>query len=103
MKRIVVAIDTSNTDTTNVALIIDGQRFEKYIESKQLKSQTALPLIEELLREHDVAVGEISEISLHAGPGSFTGLRVGAAIANALGYTLHVPVNGQDKPIIPSY
>ena len=103
MKRIVLAIDTSDSDTTKVALTIDGSRFEKMTASKQLKSQTVLPLIEELMKERGVVAGEISEISVHTGPGSFTGLRVGAAIANALGLLLHIPINGQAKPIIPSY
>ena len=39
----------------------------------------------------------IDAIEVNAGPGSFTGLRVGASIANALSFALGIPVNG--KPL----
>ncbi len=103
MKHIILAIDTSDSETTHVALSFDGKRFEKTSQSKILKSQTVLPLIEELLRDAHVSLSDISEITFHTGPGSFTGLRVGAAIANALGLLLDVPVNGKHGQVSPSY
>lgn len=103
LKRIVLFIDSSEQDTARVGLEIDGKRFEKAAQSKHLKAQTVLPFIEELLEEHHFAASDISEITVYTGPGSFTGLRVGAAIANTLGVLLHIPVNGQWNPIIPSY
>lgn len=96
-------IDTSAINTAHVALEIDGKRHEKTSESKILKSQTLLPLIEELLGEHEMKLADITAISLALGPGSFTGLRVGASVANALGYLLGVPVNGKKALAIPSY
>jgi tRNA threonylcarbamoyladenosine biosynthesis protein TsaB len=38
---------------------------------------------------------QIKEIEVNLGPGSFTGLRVGVSVANALAWTLKVPVNGK--------
>ena len=68
-------------------------------------SQVLLPLIEKLLvkqiqtRLHPQGVGSIwdqlERIEVETGLGSFTGLRVGVAIANALGYALGIPVNGK--------
>lgn len=101
--KILLFIDSSEQNTARVGLEIDGKRFEKTSTSKILKAQMVLPLIEGLLQEHNLAPSQISEIFIHAGPGSFTGLRVGAAIANALRFILHVPVNGQNKPVFPSY
>ncbi len=101
--KIILFIDSSEQDAVKVGLEIDGKRFEKTMKSKILKAQTTLPLIEELLKEHKLTPQDVSEIMVHTGPGSYTGLRVGAAIANALGYMLHIPVNGQNKPVIPSY
>ena len=47
---------------------------------------------------------DITEIEVHTGPGSFTGLRVGIAVATTLGKLLNIPVNGQIDPnITPKY
>ncbi len=100
---IILFVDSSEQDTVMVGLEMDGKRFEKTSKSKILKAQAILPLIEELMSEHSIIPADISGITVHPGPGSFTGLRVGAAIANILGVLLNVPVNGGKTPIIPSY
>jgi tRNA threonylcarbamoyladenosine biosynthesis protein TsaB len=48
--------------------------------------------IESLLKLHDKSLDDIQGIVAYKGPGSFTGLRIGLSVANALGYSLHVPV-----------
>src|SRR5450759_2249784 len=96
-------IDTSAMNTAKVALEIDGKRFEKTSESKIMKSQMVLPMIEEILIEHKVKFTDITAITVATGPGSFTGLRVGATVANALGYLLDIPVNGKKALAIPTY
>ena len=85
-------IDTSNSEKIIVGL--DDERFETA--SREDKSQKLLPFIDELLKEHGKEIGEITSIEVHTGPGSFTGLRVGVSVANALGWSLGVPVNGKD-------
>jgi tRNA threonylcarbamoyladenosine biosynthesis protein TsaB len=101
--NIILSIDTSEINTAKIAVEIDGKRFEKVKESKVLKSQTTLPMIEELLNEHKLRLSDITEITVAMGPGSFTGLRVGATVANALGYLLDIPVNGKKSLAIPTY
>lgn len=101
--KIILDLDTSQINTAKVALEINGKRFEKVSESKVLKSQTTLPMIEEILAEHTLKLTDITEIIVAMGPGSFTGLRVGASIANALGYLLDIPVNGKKALAIPTY
>jgi tRNA threonylcarbamoyladenosine biosynthesis protein TsaB len=54
-----------------------------------------LPLAQELLQENHLQLEDLTDIKVNVGPGSFTGLRVGVAIANTLGYVLQVPVNGK--------
>jgi len=98
-----LSIDTSAINTAKIVLEIDGKRFEKTSESKIMKSQMVLPMIEEILREHKLRLTDITAITVVTGPGSFTGLRVGATVANALGYLLHVPVNGKKALAIPTY
>lgn len=100
---ITLIIDTSEINTAKVAFEIAGKVFEKKTESRILKSQTLLPLIEELIHEQNLKLTDITAITVATGPGSFTGLRVGASVANALGFLLGVPVNGKDALAIPTY
>ena len=37
----------------------------------------------------------VDEIEVDRGPGSYTGIRVGVSVANALGFALNIPVNGK--------
>jgi tRNA threonylcarbamoyladenosine biosynthesis protein TsaB len=96
-------IDTSAVDTTVVRVMCDGKSFEKSRQSRILKSQTVLPLIEELLAEHHMTLTDITAITVATGPGSFTGLRVGATIANTLGTLLDIPVNGKKALVNLTY
>lgn len=96
-------IDTSEMNTAKVAVVVDGKRFDKVSESKVLKSQMMLPLIESLLAEQNIKLTDLTGIQVATGPGSFTGLRVGATVANALGFLLGIPVNGKNTLVIPQY
>ena len=100
---ITLYIDTSDSGKTTVALIIDGIRKE-YVEvtNKETRSQNVLPLIEKALQSEKLTLKDLTDIKVHPGPGSFTGVRVGVAVANTLGWSLKIPVNG--KPIeLPQY
>ncbi|MBI5619694.1 tRNA (adenosine(37)-N6)-threonylcarbamoyltransferase complex dimerization subunit type 1 TsaB [Candidatus Gottesmanbacteria bacterium] len=102
-QNIILFINTSNQDTAKVSLEIDGKRYEKTSQSRVMKAQMVLPLIEELLKEHQMKPSDITEICVHVGPGSFTGLRVGMAVANMMGKLLNIPVNGKHLPVVPRY
>lgn len=78
-------IDTSSNQKTTVKF---GTKVLMQ-DSTVWRSQVLLPMIEKLTHGRD-----ITEIEVNTGPGSFTGLRVGVAVANALGFALGVPVNG---------
>lgn len=92
-----LSIDTSDNKKVIVSLTIDGRTDSVEIVPDNRKSQAVLPMLDMLLRRHNATVKDITAIRVHTGPGSFTGLRVGIAIANTLGYLLQVPVN--DKKI----
>lgn len=97
-QSITLFIDTSRSDVIRVALKRDsGSRITKERDITVAKAQEALPLIEELLVQSDHTVEDITEIRVNTGPGSYTGLRVGVAIANMLGALLGVPIN--DLPV----
>lgn len=85
-------IDTSDRETITVGL--GDKRFKT--EARQNASQKLLAFIEEILKKEKVSVKEITEIKVNTGPGSFTGLRVGVSVANAIGWALGIPVNGKN-------
>lgn len=58
-------------------------------------SQVLLSLIEKALKKARVSIQDLTGINVETGPGSFTGLRIGVSVANALGFALGVPVNGK--------
>lgn len=53
--------------------------------------------IEELLNENSLTPHNLDFISLSIGPGSYTGLRIGASVAKGLSYALKIPVVGVDS------
>lgn len=63
--------------------MIDG---EKQIATEE--ADEPMIAIDNLLRKTKTRLEDLEEISSHPGPGSFTGLRVGAAVANALNFAL---------------
>ena len=91
-------IDTRDNKKTKVGLD------DKIIESpaKENKSQQLLPLIQKILDENKKDLKDLTEIKVEVGPGSFTGIKIGVAVANALGWALEIPVNGQ-KQVEPRY
>ncbi len=84
-------IDTSSRD--KIVIGIDDKKFET--EAFKEKSQKLLPFIDEVLEKEDKNLKSVTEIEVNTGPGSFTGLRVGVSVANALGWSLGIPVNGR--------
>ncbi|HZE87552.1 MAG TPA: tRNA (adenosine(37)-N6)-threonylcarbamoyltransferase complex dimerization subunit type 1 TsaB [Methylomirabilota bacterium] len=91
--KVVLFIDTSNNKTIKVGLTIDGEDHLVEREIDYRKVQVVLPILGALLTERKLSLRDITEIIVNEGPGSFTGVRVGVAIANALGFLLNVPVN----------
>lgn len=96
MKKIILYIDTSDSVVTKIAIIRDQERKEYLEKTDQKKSQNLLPLIEMSFRKEKLELKDLTEIQVDTGPGSFTGIRVGIAIANTLGWILKIPVNGSD-------
>jgi tRNA threonylcarbamoyl adenosine modification protein YeaZ len=89
--------DTSRSKTF-VALALDQKNIKKIIwDARFAHSEELLPKISELLAKNKLSADSIVGISTISGPGSYTGLRVGAACANALSYALNIPVVGINK------
>ena len=65
----------------------------------QKEADSPLSAIEKLLKESKLKLQDFKEIESHPGPGSFTGLKIGATTANILNFALR----RKKKLIIPKY
>jgi tRNA threonylcarbamoyladenosine biosynthesis protein TsaB len=87
-----LAFDTSGP-IGSVALAREGDVLARGIMTVQTAhAATLIPTIEDVLDEADVTRGDIGELLVGEGPGSFTGVRVTAATAKGLGHALGIPV-----------
>lgn len=99
----VLHIDTKDRKAIKVSLKENGKVVKSLSEENEYGSQVLLPLIEKLLRSYkpglhtqfQTGFAMLKGIEVETGPGSFTGLRVGVSVANALGFSLGIPVNGK--------
>lgn len=98
-------IDTAGSDEVSVVLQVKDKEYVLREKVGRKKAQEVLPMIDRLLQENSLTLDDITGISVNAGPGSYTGLRVGISIANALGFLLNIPVNGLPvgKSVTPVY
>jgi len=59
-------------------------------------AETLNTKIEEILNKSSISYGELNGIAVFKGPGSFTGLRIGMSVANALAYAQSIPIIAAD-------
>ncbi|WP_369901411.1 tRNA (adenosine(37)-N6)-threonylcarbamoyltransferase complex dimerization subunit type 1 TsaB [Bacillus manliponensis] len=90
----VLAIDTSNY-VMGVSLI-DGNTVVGEVITNLTKNHSVrlMPAIEELLQECNVKPNELNKIVVAAGPGSYTGVRIGVTVAKTLAWSLNIPIAG---------
>ena len=87
-----IAIDSSGM-TATVSLMRDGVLAGTYTTChKKTHSETLLPMLEELGRMTEYDNHKADAIAVAAGPGSFTGLRIGAALAKGMAEALKIPI-----------
>ncbi len=64
---------------------------EFFINTSLTHSQTLMPMTEQLLKNTEMTIGEVDAIAVNAGPGSFTGVRIGVAAAKGLAFPKNLP------------
>ena len=90
----ILAIESSSL-VASAAIAEDETLVAEYTTNfKKTHSQTLMPMIDELVKTTETDLNEIDAIAITKGPGSFTGLRIGAATAKGLALAL-------DRPLIP--
>ena len=88
----ILALDTS-TEACSVATWVDGSVVERF-ETGNQHSELILPMVQAVLDETGLALTQLDAIAFGRGPGSFTGLRIGAGVAQGLAF-------GTDLPVVP--
>jgi tRNA threonylcarbamoyladenosine biosynthesis protein TsaB len=88
----ILAMDSSGLVAT-VAILEDEEMIAEYtVNYKKTHSQTLLPMLDEIVKMTEFDLSTIDAIAIAGGPGSFTGLRIGAATAKGLGLALNKPL-----------
>ena len=88
----ILALDSSGL-VASAAIVEDDVLIAEYTtDYKKTHSQTLLPMLDEIRQMIDLELHTIDAIAISAGPGSFTGLRIGAATAKGLGLALNLPL-----------
>ena len=88
----ILSIDTS-TSSLSVCITNDDEVIgEINLNNGLVHSTTLMPAIENLFTVLNFDKSELSHIAVTVGPGSFTGIRIGVATANAFSLALNIPV-----------
>lgn len=91
MSRI-LALETS-TQACSVALLDGDELAERASDVPREHTRHVLPFVDELLGERGMTLADLDAVAFGRGPGSFTGLRIAAAVAQGLAY-------GADRPVV---
>ena len=90
----ILGIDSSGLVASAALVAGDTLVAEFTVNNKQTHSQTLLPMIDQAVAMSGIGLQELDGIAVAAGPGSFTGLRIGSSTAKGMALALN-------KPIIP--
>lgn len=89
----ILALDTSTT-ACSVALLHGGVTVQRFVATPREHTRLVLPMMDDLLAEAGISLAEVDALAFTAGPGSFTGLRIGFGVIQGLAF-------GADLPVIP--
>lgn len=91
----ILHINTADRKKIEVSLKKDSKVIDLKSAENDFGSQVLLNLIVQILKDDGLEFSELTSIEVEKGPGSYTGLKVGAAVANALGFALKIQVNNK--------
>ncbi|MFC0179215.1 tRNA (adenosine(37)-N6)-threonylcarbamoyltransferase complex dimerization subunit type 1 TsaB [Thorsellia kenyensis] len=89
--RTLLAVDTA-TESCSAALLHQGKISSMQIDAPREHTEKILPMVDALLNDAQVSLKEIEAIVFGEGPGSFTGVRVGVSVAQALSFGINKPL-----------
>ena len=89
----IFALETS-AKAVSAAVSEDGKILVSgYQDTGLTHSRTLMPIVEHILKNTGLTMADMDAVAVAAGPGSFTGIRIGVAAAKGLAF-------GADKPAI---
>lgn len=89
-----LAFETS-AKAASVALFEDGRLLaEQYQNTGLTHSQTLLVMVEQMLNQCNLTAADVDAVAVANGPGSFTGVRIGAAAAKGFAWGREIPLYG---------
>ncbi|MCI1720338.1 MAG: tRNA (adenosine(37)-N6)-threonylcarbamoyltransferase complex dimerization subunit type 1 TsaB [Bacteroidales bacterium] len=93
-KKIIILLETA-TDSCSAALA-DGEKIvaEKYANVPKAHATLLARFVDEILKENKLTAADCAAVAVSEGPGSYTGLRVGASLAKGLCYGANLPLIG---------
>ena len=88
---LILAVDTS-AKPVSCALVKDGAVFSSFYSNTGLThSQTLMPMIESMMKSANIQLSDLDAVAVNAGPGSFTGVRIGVSAVKGLAFTDNLP------------
>lgn len=85
----------SSAKAASCAVLADGVPLASAWQSTGLThSRTLLPMVQDMLRSSELSLAELDAVAIAAGPGSFTGLRIGLATVKGLSWAADKPCIG---------
>jgi tRNA threonylcarbamoyladenosine biosynthesis protein TsaB len=98
MKIYLLHLETS-TKVCSVALSLNGvlKQIVESDEESYSHGEKLTVFIQETLKLEGISMADLSGVSLAAGPGSYTGLRIGVSVAKGLCYALNIPLMSIDS------
>lgn len=100
-------LDTSDFTAKIKLTDPSGQTFEYSDNLGREMAEQLLKTLEAHLKDHHKTLHDLTKITFMSGPGSFTGLRIGAAIVNTLSHELYIPLYDhhgvKHQIILPDY
>lgn len=88
----ILSLETS-TNVCSVALHADGRlNFTAEVHEDQAHAAKLAVLVDQLFQATGISSNQLSGVAVSAGPGSYTGLRIGTSTAKGLCYALNIPL-----------
>ncbi len=88
----ILSIDTRDNKKNRIKISKNGEEFVMETDV-HTRADDIVVIIQDLLKKADLKITDLQKIYCEKGPGSYTGLRVGFAVANTLSLALFIPLN----------